>query len=272
MAIIKGLLKRVSKYQDGIYPYTQTDCVFDENGNALDGILTNINNTKQNNLIAGTGINITGNTISNTNPTPLTAGTGIDISNNVITNKFVSLSSGTNLDNVNYEYSGYVLSPTNAPTSSNGHLASMGWNTAGTYGYQLWAIYNTNVLYFRKCINSSWSSWEKLVFASEVETAIMDTLYTRTSTSAYSDTTLSISNLSSYKYIIFAYRISNSSNSAIQTMTMPYNTTDTYQVSYYSATNTKLYSRMVKMSSTGVTTSQGTDTNYLVPYKIYGVK
>lgn len=65
MAIIKGLLKRFGKYRDGIYPYTQTDCVFDENGNSLDGILSNINTNKQNTLIAGRGIGITGNTINN---------------------------------------------------------------------------------------------------------------------------------------------------------------------------------------------------------------
>lgn len=65
MAITKGLLKRLGKYRDGIYPYTQTDCVFDENGNSLDGILSNINTNKQNTLIAGRGIGITGNTINN---------------------------------------------------------------------------------------------------------------------------------------------------------------------------------------------------------------
>lgn len=65
MAIVKGLLKRLGKYRDGIYPYTQTDCVFDENGNSLDGILSNINTNKQNTLIAGRGIGITGNTINN---------------------------------------------------------------------------------------------------------------------------------------------------------------------------------------------------------------
>lgn len=65
MAIIKGLLKRIAKYPDGIYPYTQTDCVFDESGNALDGLLDNINRNKQDKISAGRGISISGNTINN---------------------------------------------------------------------------------------------------------------------------------------------------------------------------------------------------------------
>lgn len=65
MAIIKGLLKRIAKYPDGIYPYTQTDCVFDESGNALDGLLDNINRNKQDKVSAGRGISISGNTINN---------------------------------------------------------------------------------------------------------------------------------------------------------------------------------------------------------------
>lgn len=71
MAILKGLLKR-KKYSDGIYPYTQVDCVFDKSGKTLDSILndlntlvSNLSSTKQNNLSAGRGISINNNTISN---------------------------------------------------------------------------------------------------------------------------------------------------------------------------------------------------------------
>jgi len=135
MAIKKGLLKKLSSAPDGVYPYTQTDCVFDDNGNSLDALLSDLK---------------------------LTAGTGIDITDNTISNKFVALPSGTNLNSVNYEFSGYVLSPTNAPVSGNGHLVSQGWNSAGTYGFQFWNKYNEAELYYRHCTNGNWSVWYKV--------------------------------------------------------------------------------------------------------------
>lgn len=39
MAIKKGLICTDENLNNGVYPYTQTDCVFDENGNSLDGLL-----------------------------------------------------------------------------------------------------------------------------------------------------------------------------------------------------------------------------------------
>ena len=92
----------------------------------------------------------------------LSAGVGIDITSNTISNKFLPLPSGTDLNSIKYEYSGYVLSPANAPVSGNGHLVSLGWNSAGTHGFQFWNKYNDADLYHRHCTNGTWSSWEKL--------------------------------------------------------------------------------------------------------------
>lgn len=124
---------------------------------------------------AGNGIDITNNVISSL----LTAGSGIQISSNVISNTRsysagtgLSLSSGTfsvhfsdltsiNLNNVKYQYLGYVSSSTNYPSGTNadGVLISI-FRDDGARGMQMYSPHgSTGTLYLRKYYNSTWTSW-----------------------------------------------------------------------------------------------------------------
>lgn len=93
----------------------------------------------------------------------LTAGTGIDITGNEISNKFQELV-GVDLNNIKYNYLGYVRSVTNGPTE-NGLLISV----AGSQNVQTLQIFRTlstsqNLLYTRffNAGDNKWTSWEKL--------------------------------------------------------------------------------------------------------------
>lgn len=93
----------------------------------------------------------------------LTAGTGIDITGNEISNKFQELV-GVDLNNIKYNFLGYVRNVTNGPTA-NGLLISV----AGSQNVQTLQIFRTlsssqNLLYTRffNAGDNKWTSWEKL--------------------------------------------------------------------------------------------------------------
>ena len=96
----------------------------------------------------------------------LTAGTGINISNDTISNKFSNLVSGTDLNDVKYNYRGYVYQATNRPTgATNFGIILAGFNENGTRGQQIYVdIYEgKNFLYSRAFYDTTlWSAWRRI--------------------------------------------------------------------------------------------------------------
>lgn len=96
-----------------------------------------------------------------------TAGTGINITNNSISNVFAQLSS-INLDDVQYNYQGYIYNATNRPsgTTNNGLLMSFFRDVADYRGIQLYAdVYYTGTTrgnIWSRVYNTTWSSWRQL--------------------------------------------------------------------------------------------------------------
>lgn len=89
----------------------------------------------------------------------LTAGTGIAISNNTISNVFSNLPAGTDLNNITYNYQGYVNSgASNTPTNTGGSLLVLASND-GKNVYQLFSQYNTTATYIRKLQGGTWRDW-----------------------------------------------------------------------------------------------------------------
>lgn len=119
---------------DELYPATLTSNVFDDNGNSLETLLSDLE---------------------------LTAGRGIDITNNVITSQFGPIFS-PDLNNIDYYYAGYVSSATNSPYSGtrSGYLLSIVNKNSTLYREQLFSAYNANGLYLRKMTNGTWSDWK----------------------------------------------------------------------------------------------------------------
>ena len=93
----------------------------------------------------------------------LSAGTGIDITGNVISNKYVSLSS-PNLNNINYNYMGYVTTATNIPSgvSTSGQFVCVVREEDNNYLKQFFMPYNTNDVYMRNNNGGTWSAWQKI--------------------------------------------------------------------------------------------------------------
>lgn len=93
----------------------------------------------------------------------LTAGTGIDITGNVISNKYVSLTS-PNLNNINYNYMGYVTTATNIPSgvSTSGQFVCVVREEDSNYLKQFFMPYNTNDVYMRNNNGGTWSAWQKI--------------------------------------------------------------------------------------------------------------
>lgn len=102
----------------------------------------------------------------------LTAGTGINISNNVITNEFESLLS-PNLNDIKYNFSGYVRTATNTPsgTNTNGYLQVIARKGNTSYTKQIFTPYNSNDTYIR-LNNEGWGAWVKIFDTSDVIGAV----------------------------------------------------------------------------------------------------
>lgn len=149
MAIKKGLLYSTNN-PDGLYPYSQTDCIFDESTEqGLDGILSDLQT-----LVSS---------LSTNKQNALTTGKGIDITNNVITNQFGPVGS-PDLNNVDYYYAGYVTSATNSPYSGtrSGYLLSIVNKNSTGYREQMFCAYNADGWYLRKMTSGTWGSWRLL--------------------------------------------------------------------------------------------------------------
>lgn len=96
----------------------------------------------------------------------LTAGTGIDISNNTVNNYYRPLST-PNLNDIKYRFIGYVFTSTNYPTGANANgmlMAIPSNNTTSAHIYQQYAPYNSNDIYTRRynANSSTWTSWRQL--------------------------------------------------------------------------------------------------------------
>lgn len=95
----------------------------------------------------------------------LTAGRGINIADGTISNVFTSMSSVGSLDNIQYQYFGYVTGASNQPSgvSTSGMFAVFGssWATAPHF-VQFYCPYNANTMYMR-LYNGSWTSWVQLL-------------------------------------------------------------------------------------------------------------
>lgn len=309
MAIIKGLLKRKTKYVDGIYPYTQTDCVFNETGKGLDAIINDLNaliNSKQNTLTAGNGISISNNTVSNTfqtliKDTAIASGDKLVIkdasANNNIANSTLTFGTSTTSYLAN---NGTWQSPTVdtalSSTSTNplqnkvingalngkansshvhGNITNGGditTNVAIASGDRLVIndesaskITNSSIMFGTNqnqylANNGTWQNTMTLLYSANNDA------------SEFSDTTIPLTNLSSYSIIILVYKYENITNSVLGSIVMPYYTELSYRVLLQLSSSSTRYIRSFKLSNDGITTSQGSSTNYVIPYRIYGIK
>lgn len=95
----------------------------------------------------------------------LTAGTGIDITNGVVTNQFSALPTGTDLNTITYNYSGYVSSAVNSPTGYvSGMLSVIG--STNNNCMQVFHFYNGNKLFVRYYRSATgWGDWREIQYA-----------------------------------------------------------------------------------------------------------
>lgn len=101
------------------------------------------------------------NDLSNSKQNNLVAGRGIQLSNSNISNVFTNLTS-PNLNDIKYNFQGYVTTATNMPSgvANSGELCVIA-NSANTLCYQLYSPNNSNNIYIRN-FNSTWSGWETI--------------------------------------------------------------------------------------------------------------
>ena len=108
------------------------------------------------NLIPGTGISITGSypnlTISNTFGNPV----GRFVAMNLVDAGYVSVQNAVNANTIFTASELYIQGGTNAPTPS-GFLKTIGVGT--NYGWQIFKPYDSDFVYTRSLISSSWGSW-----------------------------------------------------------------------------------------------------------------
>ena len=82
--------------------------------------------------------------------------------------------SSPDLNDVTYNYHGYVISSTNAPASVSptGQLIANA-NSIGKYMLQIYSPYNNTNVYTRKCNNGTWTSWVKMTVADDIEKQVL---------------------------------------------------------------------------------------------------
>lgn len=151
MAIKKGLLYSTNN-PDGLYPFSQTDCIFDDTTEqSLDGILSDLQT-----LVSS---------LSTNKQNALTVGNGIDITNNIISNQFEVLN-GVDLNNLTYNFIGITRNTTNIPTGVNAIgkvivIAPKGVLSNNPYITQIYIPANSDDIWYRR-YQSSWRAWRKL--------------------------------------------------------------------------------------------------------------
>lgn len=152
------LTKTEAPGYDDILTQTQADDLLDEK---MDLVANPVDNNIL--LTDSTGQAKTGNKKLSDLQELLTAGTGIDITSNTISNQFASLAN-PDLDTIKYNYQGYVYGATNIPTgaNNNGLLCSIFRKTTTDRGLQIYVPYNSDEMYFRRCSASAFNSWVKL--------------------------------------------------------------------------------------------------------------
>ncbi|MBO6262075.1 MAG: hypothetical protein J6N95_05655 [Bacilli bacterium] len=77
--------------------------------------------------------------------------------------------SSPNLNDVTYNYHGYVTSATNIPSGvgTSGQLI-VNANSTGKYVMQIYSQYNGANVYTRSCNNGTWTSWVKMTVADDI--------------------------------------------------------------------------------------------------------
>lgn len=145
-------------------------------------------------LSAGTGISISNDTVTNTAPIwhgdevgdlpvpinadqleghdasyfqqALTEGSGIEIANNTISFHFNNLSSGTDLNNITYNYLGYVPSATNSPSGYASGMLLVVASPAGSNCMQIFHFYNGAYLFVRYYRQATgWGTWKEITLS-----------------------------------------------------------------------------------------------------------
>ena len=104
--------------------------------------------------------------VSNLVKNALNAGTGIDITDGTVSNVFAYLES-PDLDDITYNYQGYVRVATNTPTSTTSGVLCVIARDNGQQLLQLFSPYNANTLFMRS-FNSSWTAWTQIYSASSL--------------------------------------------------------------------------------------------------------
>lgn len=202
----------------------------------------------------------------------LTAGRGIKIDNNEISTEYDDFSTGFDINNVTYDYMGYVPTATNGPPSyTSGMLLSVASESGGNT-MQIFHHYNSDRIYVRyyRQSGSGWSEWQRFM------TTQSDSLWVNESSdSSFAAQTISL-DLAQYLFVVIVFRQSTTGTVIHQTVIAKPNG---YTQTAFSPlkSGTAMYKRTYTPKSTGVefysAMSDSTEDNTkMIPRFIYGIK
>lgn len=198
-------------------------------------------------------------------------GRGIAVdSNGILSNTFKPLASGTDLNNIKYNYQGYASSPLNGPPNYSSGMLNVITNESNTSVMQMLHYYDDDRLYVRYYREATgWHDWMSILHAP------LQALWTNESpTSAFLPQTISL-DLTGYKYVVIVFKQTTSSTfqDSIVATTFGYD----FVAHSISSTGTALYKRGFTAKSTGIQfytgrESSNEDNNIMIPRFIYGIK
>lgn len=201
----------------------------------------------------------------------LTAGRGIDIVNNEISAEYDDLSTNFDINDVIYDYMGYVSTATNGPAGyTSGMLLSVASESGGNT-MQIFHHYNSDRIYVRyyRQSGSGWSEWQRFM------TTQSDSLWVNESSdSSFAAQTISL-DLAQYLFVVIVFRQSTTGSIHHTVIAKP-NGFDHIAFSPLTA-GTTMYKRTYTPRSTGVQFYAGRsdateDNTKMIPRYIYGIK
>lgn len=244
MAKITTLFEDSAK-TEALYPRTKVSAISDGNNTSLEELLDDL--------------------------VP-TAGRGIKIDNNEISTEYDDFSTGFDINNVTYDYMGYVPTATNGPAGyTSGMLLSVA-SESGANTMQIFHHYNSDRIYVRyyRQSGSGWSEWQRFM------TTRSDSLWVNeSSASSFAAQTISL-DLAQYLFVVIVFRQSTTGTAIHQTVIAKPNGYD--QTAFSPLTSgTTMYKRTFTPKSTGVqfysARSDSTEDNTkMIPRFIYGIK
>lgn len=199
-------------------------------------------------------------------------GTGIAVdSNGILSNKFDSLASGTDLNDIRYNYHGYVSTPLNGPSNYTSGMISVIANETGNNVMQLHHYYNGDRIYVRYYREATgWHDWYAIM-----QRPLQALWVNESSASAFAPQTISL-DLTGFVYVVIVFRQLTTNTIHEASIATP----NGYDFLAHSVltTGTILYKRTFTARTNGVQfyvgrkESNTEDNTVMIPRYIYGIR